>query len=530
MSTEIVSFYLKHIAAQRFKQSFTEDSLRNVGYIFIGKSTEYEDEETPEDVSDTLSNTRIVWDNMYAGKKITAGDVEFVIPNQQWESGKIYKQFDDQKDISDLLSISENYINGQNAYPMYVINSEGNVYKCLCNDTGLPSLEEPIGDFTVNDGFIYTSDNLLWKYMYNIRQSNKFLSDEWIPVPGEISDVNFVDYNLNQSNLVDGALVKIVVTNPGTNYFHSNITVQSFSSGETVLSVIGGSLNNVYENMTIEGDGIVPGTYIIEIDRLASIQKITLSNFTTGAGGGFSSAIQVKTRVVVEGDGELLPTTYVELNENNGLRKIVVSNYGVGYNYADVVIYGSGSDASARVVLPPKYGHGFDPAKELGAKSVMIVERIGEVDSTENGLISVETSFRQYGLLINPHKYGDDFRITEQTANSVITQTTNITLAGVGNPYPLDTMVYQGSVSKPFFTGIVNSQDLTTIRLTNIRGTPAIGSLLFSETDPSSGRAVFSVKNPELEPYTGDIVYIKNITKVERSLGQAEEIKFVIQF
>ena len=48
----------------------------------------------------------------------------------------------------------------------------------------------------------------------------------------------------------------------------------------------------------------------------------------------------------------------------------------------------------------------------------------------------------------------------------------------------------------------------------------------------SSGvtRTIVGQTNPEFEPYSGDILYTENTEKVDREDGQAENIKFVIQF
>jgi hypothetical protein len=38
------------------------------------------------------------------------------------------------------------------------------------------------------------------------------------------------------------------------------------------------------------------------------------------------------------------------------------------------------------------------------------------------------------------------------------------------------------------------------------------------------------VKNPEFQPYTGDMLYVENTTKIDRADGQAENIKLVVSF
>ena len=192
-------------------------------------------------------------------------------------------------------------------------------------------------------------------------------------------------------------------------------------------------------------------------------------------------------------------------------------------------IYGSGTSANARAIIPPKYGHAYNPAEELGGSNIMVATRIGEIDSSEGGVISSNTTFRQYGLLVNPHKYGNTSTVTYSSANSVISQTTNINLVA-GTDYALDEIVYQGSsVSNATFIGYVNAQSSNQLKLSKVKGTITVGSVLIGATSGTS-RTVVSKVNPEFQPYSGDIVHVENITKTQRAEGQAENIKFVVRF
>jgi hypothetical protein len=202
---------------------------------------------------------------------------------------------------------------------------------------------------------------------------------------------------------------------------------------------------------------------------------------------------------------------------------------GERYSFANATIYGSGTGANTRVVLPPKFGHGFNPAKELDAFNVMISERIGSVDSTENGLISTSTSFRQYGLLRDPYKYGNTSPVISSNANTVISQTTNLTLIA-GTDFELNEFVYQGvSANNAFFYGFVNAQSSNEVRLTKVRGTVTVGGLLIGANSGVT-RTVVRKFDPEFQPYTGDILYVENTQKIQRADGQAENVKFVIRF
>jgi hypothetical protein len=503
--------------AEQFKESFFEPEPTTIGYVFIANHLSWPNEDSPTVPNDTVSDEKVVWDNMFAAKKITGNDVELVVPKITWSSNTKFKQFDDTIELSELLS--SNTIT--NTYPMYVINSQNDVYKCLCNNVSQASSVEPTGKNLSANGNIATSDGYLWKYLFNVRPSNRFLTEDWMPVP---TSTNKLDYDASNLTPVDGELVKIITTNGGSNYIHSNVFVFPYTTGCTVLEL--SNTINVSENMAVTGLGIPGGTFIQSIDTLNT--KITVSNPTTSNGGGSGNLISLSTRVEIDGDG-FGAVASVQLT-NTAISKIVVNSYGKDYTKANINIYGTGTAATARAVLPTKFGHGFNAAKELGASNVMIVMRIGEVDSTENGVISTQTSFRQYGLLRDPYKYGLQTPVNTATSNSVISQTTNVTLIAGAN-YNLEEFVYQGSsANNATFSGFIHAQTANEVRLTRVEGAISIGTPLRGTTTNPTGRVVVNLINPQFEPYTGDILYLDNITKIERTDGQAENLKFVVRF
>ena len=63
-----------------------------------------------------------------------------------------------------------------------------------------------------------------------------------------------------------------------------------------------------------------------------------------------------------------------------------------------------------------------------------------------------------------------------------------------------------------------------------MKGSLANGAPLFGTATNPTGRIVVTKINPELQPYTGNIIYAENIMKTQRTDGQAENIKFVISF
>lgn len=527
MSSSYVSQKLKVVSTKSFRDSLKQSFPRNIGYIFLSKSSEYPNENVVGNITDTASEEKRVWDEMLLAKKVIPKDVEFVIPRYNWTILTKYKQYDDAVPLEQLLSSSDN------SEPMYVINLDGDVYKCLSNNVGGISDIEPTGNFTENDGFIQTADGYVWKYMYNVKRSNKFLTDEWLPVPYIQPNTDYTLYNYNSNSVIEGTLNAIVITNAGEEYYHTTLNVEPFLSGTNEI-VISDNIdlttsNTININMSVSGTGLLQNrTHITQIDPLKPTTLI-LSQPTISAGGGnvTSNLISILTRVDIIGDGTDTITT-VELSSNNTLLEIEVVNAGVDFVKSNIVIYGSGTGATARVILPPKFGHGYNPAMEFGASNIMIISRIGDIDATENDVIPTDIYFRQYGLLLNPYKYNEIVPVDETTSLDVASQTFDLTLLSFAN-YTLGEMVYQGNINNPIFSGFVVYQKDNIVKINNVFREPVLGSILIGSNSESRSPVV-DIKNPDLEAYTGDILFARNILKVQRSIAQAEEIKLVFQF
>ena len=518
MATFYTSEKLSLNNAELFKDSFSTSSPA-IQYVYIGNSVPYANESSPDAIVETIATEKDVWDNMFAAKKVTANDIELVIPRVYWTANTKYRQYDDTIQLTDLISGNTD----QNLKAFYAITSDRNVYKCLSNAVSSNSTIEPTGDYTTSNGVIATADGYIWKYMYNVRPANKFLTTDFTPVP-QRSDVasTLTDYNLDDTGVVEGELTTVVVENGGSGYAHSIVTVSSFITGCTILTLA--NTTNVAANMSVSGTGIASGAFISTLD---TPNNNTISSAATANGGGTGNNLTIVTRIYFDGDGTGAVAT-ASLN-NDSISAITLSTIGTGYTRANAFVYGSGTNANTRCIIAPKFGHAFNLAKDLLGRNIMVTSRIGDIDSTESGLISVDTSFRQFGLLRNPHKYGEARRVSNANANSVISQTTTLTLTS-GTLYTLDEYVYQGSsANNATAYGYIHSQTATQTKIIRVNGTFRVGLALIGESSGVS-RTVVAVSNPEFEPYTGDILYAENDVKTDREDGQAENIRFVIQF
>jgi hypothetical protein len=358
--------------------------------------------------------------------------------------------------------------------------------------------------------------------MFNVKPSNRFLTNDWVPAP---TNTEQLDYTVNSTGVIAGELTQIIVTNSGSGYTTQTKTACTFSSGATTITLA--NTTNLVANMAITGTGITTGTYITNIDIVNVAISLSLVTAANGGGSNVANTLTFSTRAYVSGTGTAAAATVTI--SNNSVSRIDLTSFGRNYSKANVDIYGNGSGATARVVIGPRFGHAYEPAKELCANNVMVSCRIGELDSTEGGIISTDTSFRQFGLVRNPYKYGQSVAANTTTSNSVISQTTNITVVS-GTNYTLDEFVYQGtSPATASAYGFVVDQSSNIIKLTNVRGSFSTGSSLVGATSGTS-RLIIGSGTPEFQPYSGDILYTENAVKTTRADGQAENIRLIVRF
>lgn len=525
---------LAFLNAQNIKKIFanTGNVSASVGYVFLGRSYPYANDSNPEGLEDTVFSERQVWDDMIAAKKITGENLQLVIPRYDYMANVKYRQYDDRVIISDLLSANAS----QNLKSVYVMNDVGEVYLCLGNNNGGLSNTMPTAYgmpqqyLSTNGTIIMPTDGYIWKYLYTVTEQNEFKTNTWIPVPSSTSEKGYKSFDTIS---VDGEVNTVQVMNVGSGYVDTVIKVLPFGVGSRILTVNSSffSSQNLVRGMGISGPGIVGDVFIAAIDTPSS--NISISAPTVYSGGGSANNYNVYTRIVVQGDGT--GTTVSDtvrcspIFNGNTIEKIIVTEFGKNYTWANVIIYGTGVGASARAIISPKNGHGFNPAEQLGSKSVMISVDIGKIDSDEGGLISNYTSFRQFGLLKDPHIFGEKTPVPYNRANSFVSQTFNIT-PGVGPSYIPSETVWQGTSERnAFFSGKVNSIVGNEIKLTNVRGVVSNSALLKSISVPN-GRNINGISYPTLQPYTGDILHAENILPVYREDGQSENIKFIIKY
>lgn len=234
---------------------FQNDIDNSPTYVYIGKSTEWDDESLPPEYKDSTLDKIKIHDDIIAMKKIQKSDMISVVLRIDWIQDKVFDEYDDS-----INMIDETNPETGSFYQFYVLTDEFNVYKCLSNNYRSPSNIKPSGTSLFP---FQTPDGYKWKYMYTILSPDAFsyLTPNFMPCYS-------LDFNngsnqwLVQDSAISGTIDNIVVTDNGINY--------SISSPPSV---------------TIDGDG-VGAQAVAVVDNNGLVQSINVIN----AGSGYTNA------------------------------------------------------------------------------------------------------------------------------------------------------------------------------------------------------------------------------------------------
>ena len=509
----IITDQIRVLNAENFVNGIS--TTTNSYYVFIGlpNATEINSDwntNTPAPI-DNFDDHDNIYDTLISAKKINSSDVLQVIRKITWTTGTIYEMYRHDYDINNTTPQT----NSSNLYNsnFYVMNSDFRVYECIFNGAnptnsgkGIASLEEPTHtDLQPR----LESDGYLWKYLYTVKPSDivKFDSVDYIPVPQDW---------LNSSDTLD------------------------------------------VRNAAVDG----------------KIETVVIED-TTSAAYQFSGT---KNNVPIRGDGQdgLASVTFV----NGKPTSVQVTNGGSGYTFAtldlDSVVTGSGAVFS--VIIPPPKGHGANIYTELGANKVLVYSRIENSDTT-NPDFPVGNQFARIGILKNPNINGTTNLLTASSASGVyglrlagaasstmsvsvdgqITQTIGIGSTAVGKIISYDPVTkflrywqdrslatksttganptYGYRLNR--FTSTPSTGGSINVVVTTTTGTETVGiETTFTGVSTSVnsktyyfGQSINSgIASPEIEKYSGDIIYIDNRPEVTRAPNQREDIKIVLEF
>lgn len=167
-STIFNSFEVKN--AMSFRDSFATNNF----YLWLGGPNSWPNENSPPQYDPTVFNEMDARNHISMLAKLSKTDTILSIKRYNWTLNTVYDQYSD----TDAGLFGKKF---------YVITSANNVYKCISNNNGAPSVNTPIGT-SINT--LILADGYQWKFMYNlsIDVSLKFLISEYIPTPTDLAN------------------------------------------------------------------------------------------------------------------------------------------------------------------------------------------------------------------------------------------------------------------------------------------------------------------------------------------------------
>jgi hypothetical protein len=269
-------------------------------------------------------------------------------------------------------------------------------------------------------------------------------------------------------------------------------------------------------NVLTSNDGSLQ--YQVQTNAQAgSIHRIKV----TAGGSNYTST----PTVTITGNGSSATASATVVG--GAVTEITMSNIGSGYDEAAVAITGGGgAGATARAIISPPGGHGANAADELGGFFIMANVQL---DSAEgSGDFPIDNDFRQLGLLRNPFNHGT----TTVSSASTLQATRSITTgAPAGGTFAVDEIITGGtSGAQAYITSYDASGNV--IRY-HQDATTGFGVFQSSETISNAGSVsatISSLGDPEVEKFSGEVIYIENRSAVARANSQIEDIKLVLEF
>lgn len=496
-------------------------------YYFIGQVLSWEDEgdidqaPTPNNrYSDELS----VRNNIVGVKGVTINNVSFITRRIDWTSGVVYSRFDDRYFAND---------GAMNQIDYYVVTDDFNVYKCIDNNSGAASTIEPTG---TDPGYTTTADGYIWKFMYFIPLSlrNKFMTNDYMPVikkvkneyyeagtiTGYILNDGGQDYDHDQTYAVitgdgadgaadlvieNGVVTGVTITNAGTGYTQAYLTVTkglldpgTGADIDLTLSTPGDldSLQADVEALTVDGE----------------ISTIVITNSTAG--------YTAPPTITITGDGTGA-TAVATIDVNGEVESITMTNRGSGYTFANVAIAAENlGTTTARAIMSPLGGHGFDAPRELMADTLCFYVSF---ESETNQGLSVNNEYRQFGLVKDFDQYG----AVRKFINSAGSACFKLEGTFLGDSYPEDTLIHTANNAKVM--RVITSEDNAILAIPT-NGTVPVATDEFFNVAESASFTVTTVTEPDLDVLSGEVLYIDNRLAFTSSEEQTVTFRTFIKF
>jgi len=345
-------------SAAQFKEALTEPANTLI-YLFYGRHLAWDDDNNPPETIDSISNTYYrVYDSMIAGKKVRDQDAVHMVKRNDWTSGTVYDMYDDS--ASELFN--------KNFFVVVNSGTGYDVFKCLDNNYGKPSTQEPSKiEVEANDEvYITTSDGYQWKYMYSISTSNwdKFSTADYIPVYANSEVTNAA---------IKGAINTIKVTDGGRSYAsYANGYVLEFGvAGNEKLIAIAGTTGSVYR---VTGSfSNAAEAFVKEEITTSFLDAILIANGGTG--------YTTNSTITISGGSPTLGAlaSISSVNSTGGITGLSITRRGKSYDSTPTITVSGGSGAN----LIPRLGKANGIIIDSNTTHIVVSASRGVIDTND---------------------------------------------------------------------------------------------------------------------------------------------------
>ena len=517
--------------------------LANV-YVMIGRSLPWANASNSSVLDDT--NLPAPYDTVdYANqlardgmimKKITAADLQLVAPRVDWVANTVYVAYNQTTNLfvkTISTTITGGNVNVSGALANTVVANGINL-AALTPDVisgtlitvGTETKEvhyvTPNGTFLrVNTAFAntYTSQNLQVLTTSAVQYSNKF----------------YVRNNMDQvfkclfNN--DGGLSSIMPEIALDGQLPENPYIETADNYKwKYLYTIPSGLKNKF--FTDKYMPVLRESIVYDNAVGGSIDIIKINN----GGSGYYAGGSVNNYAIatVTGDGTRANVT---VDVTSGvITDINILDGGNNYTTAVVALNDPlqtslGANANLSVVISPSYGHGAYPVREIGASDIMVSvdfdgDLAGELPTESDGT----DTMRQISIIKDP-QYANGAYAT----STYLPVFTELSVSAPSVTFDHNAIVYSGSSyeNAAFTARVVHFDDETNLLLiNNIAGNvnASVSETIYQYGNPLVTAKVFTVTKPDINIFSGELLYVENRAKITRSPDQTETTKLVVEF
>ena len=468
----IVTKDFRNNNALQFYESFSE-AAKTTYYLFVGRPQAWSSttgggtDSAPPTPLDNMDDPLSYYRDMLAAKLLTTTDRQYAIPRHNWTTGTVYDMY--RSDYGATVNSA-------------VVQTQAGGIDMWATGTQM---------------YVLNSANNVYKCMDNNAGGTSTVE----PTGTSTSEFTTSPDNITWKYMY--TLSTTQITNFMTTDFMAVETDSTVSAAATpgavtqyvIANAGAGYTNATYTAETLRGDGTgATFTVVVASGAVSSVTAVAV-------GGGATSASQ--------------------------------------YTFADCnidAISGIGTPSTSAIIVPvisPPGGTGSNAVEELGGFYIMTNTTIA--GTAGSGDFVVDQDFRRIAVVKDPYNYGTTTIATADTLSAL----KSVTFAASPTPgtFVNDEVITGGTSGAK---GLVVDWESSTRVLkyiqtqwTGIDANKDIKAFAASEVVTGAGSAtgtVSAVNNPEIEYYSGQVIYVEDRAPITRASDQTENIKLIIEF